>query len=336
MNGAPPDYHRPVLAAELVELLAPEPGQIAIDCTFGAGGHARLVAERIGPNGTLIAIDRDPSAASRFERFLATAPCETRFVATDFASALSELSAEGVRPDLVYLDLGVSSPQLDDPDRGFSYAHEAPLDMRMDPTRGRSAADLVNRLEGDRIAELLREFGEERSARSIAREIVARRPLQTTIDLVEAVRAAVPAAVRFGRGHPARLTFQALRIAVNDELAQIDAALPTAWDLLSPGGRLGAIAFHSLEDRRVKRFLAAAARGCICPPGLPVCVCANTPDAELITRRAFVASEHEVECNPRARSARLRVARKIDRDAEPIGEATRMRTWTRPETDEEH
>ena len=306
-----PTEHVPVLAPELVTLLDPQPGELVVDCTFGGGGHARLVAERLGPTGKLIAIDRDPAAAERFEEFAAEAECETRFIPVDFADALSELASQGVAAAAVYLDLGVSSLQLDAWERGFSYSYDAPLDMRMDPGQKLSAREVVNEWPQDRLASILRELGEERHARAIAAEIVSRRPLATTGELVDAVREAVPPAYRFGRGHPAKRSFQAIRIAVNSELDSLDRALPAAWRLLDVGGRLAAISFHSLEDRRVKKFLGDRARGCICPPDLPVCQCGREPEAELVTRRAVAASETEAEQNPRSRSARLRCARKI-------------------------
>jgi 16S rRNA (cytosine1402-N4)-methyltransferase len=248
---------------------------------------------------------------------------ETRFLRADFADALEDLGDEGVRADVVYLDLGVSSLQLDTAERGFSYSYDAPLDMRMDPDQGASAADLVNEWPTDRLAAAIREYGEERHARSIANEITRRRPLRTTAELVEAIRAAVPPAYRFGRGHPAKRTFQALRIAVNDELDSLDRALPAAWEILRERGRLAVISFHSLEDRRMKRFLADRVRGCVCPPELPVCVCGREPEAEPLTRRPLAATPEEVERNPRSHSARLRAARKLPRglgvDAEGNG-----------------
>ena len=306
-----PTEHVPVLAPELVALIDPQPGEVVVDCTFGGGGHARAVAERLGPTGELIAIDRDPAAAERFAEFAAEAPCETRFEAGDFANALAELAAEGTAADVVYLDLGISSLQLDAWERGFSYSYDAPLDMRMDPEQDLSAREVVNEWPQERLASILREFGEERHARAIAAEIAARRPFETTGELADAIRESVPPAYRFGRGHPAKRSFQAIRIAVNGELESLDRALPVAWDLLRVGGRLAAISFHSLEDRRVKRFLADRARGCICPPELPVCQCGREPEAELVARRAVVPSEAEAEENPRSRSARLRCARKI-------------------------
>jgi 16S rRNA (cytosine1402-N4)-methyltransferase len=308
--------HVPVLAGELVDVLDPQPGQIAIDCTVGGGGHARLIAERLGPSGTLIGIDRDPVAEERFAELAAEVSCQTRFLRTSFVEGLAELIDEGMRADLVYLDLGVSSMQVDTAERGFSYAYDAPLDMRMDPLAvdGLTAAEIVNTWDERRLARLFRTYGEERFASRIARAIVRRRhdgELETTQELVDVIKAAVPAPARFAGGHPAKRTFQALRIAVNDELEQLDAALPLAWNVLAPEGRLAAISFHSLEDRRVKRFLAERARGCICPPDLPVCACGREPEAELLTRKSVAPTPGEVEANPRSKSARLRAARKL-------------------------
>jgi 16S rRNA (cytosine1402-N4)-methyltransferase len=303
--------HLPVLAPELTSLLAPEPGQTAVDCTFGAGGHARLIAEQLGPEGTLIGIDRDPAAAARFAKFAAAAPCRTLFVGSDFAEGLRALHGEGIRPEMIYMDLGMSSMQIDAWERGFSYAYDAPLDMRMDTRQEFDAADLVNEWPEARISQVLRRFGEERYAGGIAREIVRRRPLSTTSELVAAIKAGMPAAARFGAGHPAKRSFQAIRIAVNGELEALEQALPLAWESLAVGGRFGAIAFHSLEDRPVKQFLAAKAQGCVCPPELPICVCDHEPEAELLSRRAVSPGPAEVEANPRSRSAHLRVALKI-------------------------
>jgi 16S rRNA (cytosine1402-N4)-methyltransferase len=307
--------HIPVLAGELIALTEPRPGEIAVDCTFGGGGHARLIADCIGPAGTLIGIDRDPIAEERFAEISAEVPCQTRFIRADFVSGLSQLRQEGQHADLVYLDLGMSSMQVDTWARGFSYAYDAPLDMRMDPDDELTAQDIVNTWDQRRLARLLREYGEERFASQIARAIVRERrrhELSTTHQLVEVIKSAVPVPAQFAGGHPARRTFQALRIAVNDELAQLDAALPIAWDLLNPNGRLAAISFHSLEDRRVKRFLAGRARGCICPPEIPICVCGHEPEAELLTRRAVAPSAGEVAENPRSKSAHLRAARKLE------------------------
>jgi 16S rRNA (cytosine1402-N4)-methyltransferase len=307
--------HVPVLAGELIDLLDPQRGEVAVDCTFGGGGHARLVADRLGPEGLLIGVDRDPIAEERFAVLADEAPCRTRFIRAGFAEALEQLQDEGVTADLLYMDLGMSSMQVDTWARGFSYAYDAPLDMRMDPDQELSALDVVGEWDERQLARLFREYGEERYARQIARAIVrerGRRPLQTTNELVEVIVDAVPVPARFAGGHPAKRVFQAIRIAVNDELAQLDTALPRAWDVLRPNGRFAGITFHSLEDRRVKRFLAARAQGCICPPDLPVCACGREPEAELLTRRSVVPTPGEIAANPRAKSARMRAARKLE------------------------
>ncbi len=306
-----PKDHQPVLPEEVVDVVDPRPGETVVDATFGGGGHARLLAERLGPEGELIAIDRDPTSEQRWREFSADAPSKTRFLRADFAAGLEGLRGEGTRPDAVFFDFGMSSLQLDAWERGFSYAYDAPLDMRMDPDQALTAAEVVNEWTQDRLGRVLREFGEERRAGSIAREIVRRRPIETTGELVTAIKAAIPPADRFGRGHPAKRSFQAIRIAVNGELEALDRALPIAWDLLPLGGRLAAISFHSLEDRRVKRFLADLARGCVCPPEIPVCVCGREPQAELVTKRALAPAPEEIERNPRSASAHLRAARKI-------------------------
>jgi 16S rRNA (cytosine1402-N4)-methyltransferase len=308
--------HVPVLAGELIDLTSPAPGDTAVDCTFGAGGHARLVADRLGPTGTLVCIDRDPAAQRHFEELAAQVACETRFLRMDYADGLALLAEEGLEADIAYLDLGISSMQVDARERGFSYSYDAPLDMRMDPGQELDARSVVNEWDERQLAQVFRRLGEDPNARRIAREIVRRRraaPIETTGELVEAIEAALPAAVRrnFGGGHPAKRVFQAVRIAVNGELDSLDRALPLAWSLLTEGGRLAAIAFHSLEDRRVKRFLADRARGCICPPDFPVCVCGREPEAELLTGRAVAPTPGEVASNPRAKSGRLRAARKL-------------------------
>jgi 16S rRNA (cytosine1402-N4)-methyltransferase len=307
--------HIPVLAGELIELVDPRPGETAVDCTVGGGGHARLIADRLGPAGTLIGVDRDPLAEERFAALAAEVQCETRFIRADFVTALHELRQERLTADLVYLDLGMSSMQVDTWERGFSYAYDAPLDMRMDPEQPLTAAEVVNTWDERRLARLLREYGEERYSSQIARAIGRERrrhEFASTQQLVDAIKTAVPIPAQFAGGHPAKRTFQALRIAVNDELMQLEEALPIAWDLLGTGGRMAAISFHSLEDRLVKRFLAARARGCVCPPELPICVCGRQPEAELLTRRAVAPTPGEVAANPRSRSAHLRAARKLE------------------------
>jgi 16S rRNA (cytosine1402-N4)-methyltransferase len=306
--------HVPVLAGELIEFLDPAPGAVAVDCTVGGAGHARLLADRIGSGGTLIGIDRDPLAEERFAELAAEVACTTRFIRADFVTGLSLLREEGLAADLVYMDLGMSSMQVDTWERGFSYSYDAPLDMRMDPSQAVAAAEIVNTWDERRLARLLRDYGEERYSGQIARAIArarTRSALTTTQELVEVIKGAVPVPAQFAGGHPAKRTFQALRIAVNDELAQIDQGLPLAWDLLTTGGRLAVISFHSLEDRRVKRFLVEKARGCVCPPDFPICVCGHESEAELLTRRAIAPSAGEVASNPRSKSAHLRAARKL-------------------------
>ncbi len=316
-----PSTHTPVLAQELLELLDPAPGQTAIDCTFGGGGHARMVAERLGSTGTLIAIDRDPLAQERCAALAEDGLCNVRFIRGGYAEALEQLAAEGLCADGVYFDLGMSSMQVDTRERGFSYSYQAPLDMRMDPDQEFSAREIVAEWDQRQLAGALREYGEERHANAIARAIVRRRavaPIETTLDLVDIINSAIPTPARFAGGHPAKRVFQALRIAVNDELGQLDRALPLAWSLLRERGVLAAIAFHSLEDRRVKRFMVARATGCICPPDLPICACGREPEAALLSRRAIVPSPEEIARNPRAASARLRGAGKL---SDPRGQA---------------
>ncbi|WP_320672349.1 16S rRNA (cytosine(1402)-N(4))-methyltransferase RsmH [Patulibacter defluvii] len=313
--------HLPVLADETLALLDPRPGETIVDATFGAGGHARLVAERLGPTGTLVVVDRDPVALAIAERFAAEVACRVRIVAAPFADALEGLAEEGFTADGAYFDLGMSSMQIDEAPRGFAYTRDAPLDMRMGVGRSDagedpqiSAADVVANWSERDLAHALRTYGEERNAGRIARAIVRERerePIATTSRLVDVVTEATPTPQRFAGGHPAKRTFQALRIVVNDELGQIDRALPAAWRLLRTGGRLVAISFHSLEDRRVKRFLADRTQGCICPPDLPVCGCGRTPEAELLSKRSIAPSAEEQERNPRSRSARVRGARRI-------------------------
>ena len=303
--------HVPVLAEEVRELLAVQPGETVIDGTFGAGGHAELLAADLDGRGRLIAIDKDATVRPYFERLQRRARVQSRFLRGDFAVVLGQLADNGVEADAIILDLGVSSMQIDRPERGFSYAVDAPLDMRMDVSAERSARDVVNEMSERDLADVFRRYGEERFSRQIARAIVRRRaehPFERTADLVEVVRSAIPAPRRFGDGHPAKRVFQALRIVVNEELESVEQALPEAVRLLRPGGRIAVVSFHSLEDRIVKRFFAAQARGCTCPPDLPVCVCGKEPSMRLVTRKAVRPSPAETALNPRAASARLRVA----------------------------
>jgi 16S rRNA (cytosine1402-N4)-methyltransferase len=313
-NALPPSAtdHVPVLAEEVRERLAVRPGETVVDATFGAGGHSSLLAADLGGRGRLIAIDRDPTARAYFDRLVKRQPgLQARFLRGDFAVVLGQLAENGVRADAILLDLGVSSMQLDRPERGFSYAVDAPLDMRMDPTADRTAADLVNELGERELTDVFRRYGEERYARQIARAILRRRrerPFERTGELVETIKAAIPAPARFGDGHPARRVFQALRIAVNDELASLEEALPAALAMLRPRGRLAVISFHSLEDRIVKRFLRAQERGCVCPPDFPICTCGREPALRALGRRAVRPGADETDRNPRAASARLRAA----------------------------
>jgi 16S rRNA (cytosine1402-N4)-methyltransferase len=308
--------HVPVLAGEVVATLDPRPGETVVDCTFGAGGHATLLASRLQGEGKLIAIDRDPTVAPFFERLRRTTPVKRlRLLHGEFSTVLDQLAGNGVRADVILLDLGVSSMQLDRRERGFSYAVDAPLDMRMDPSADYSARELVNDAGERELADIFKRYGEERYARPIARAIVRRRgkeQFERTGDLVETIKAAIPAPARFGEGHPAKRVFQALRIEVNDELGAVERALPAALEMLRPGGRLGVISFHSLEDRIVKRFLRAAEQGCTCPPDFPVCVCGSEATMRATPRRAIRPSAAEVARNPRAQSARLRVGTKTE------------------------
>jgi 16S rRNA (cytosine1402-N4)-methyltransferase len=306
--------HVPVLADEVLTALAPRPGQTIVDCTFGAGGHSRLLAARLRGDGKLIAIDRDPTVAPYFERLRRSTPVKVRLLHGEFSQVLEQLAANGVRADAILLDLGVSSMQLDRPERGFSYAADAALDMRMDPSAELTARDVVNGTPERELADIFRRYGEERYAKQIAREVVkrrARRPFDRTGDLVEVVKQAIPAPARFGEGHPAKRVFQALRIEVNDELGSLERALPAALEMLRPGGRLAVISFHSLEDRIVKRFLRDEEHGCTCPPEFPVCACGASPTLRATPRRAVRPSAAEVSRNPRSQSARLRAAVKL-------------------------
>jgi len=304
--------HVPVLADEVRELLAVQPGETVVDATFGAGGHASLLARDLDGRGRLLAIDRDPTVRPFFEGFRRRhGDLQTRFLRGDADVVLGQLAGNGFRADAVLMDLGVSSMQIDRPERGFSYATDAPLDMRMDPTAAFSAADLVNDASERELATIFRRFGEERYARQIARAVVRRRrehPFERTAELVDTIRGALPAPARFGDGHPGKRVFQALRIAVNDELGSLERALPAALELLRPGGRLAVISFHSLEDRIVKHFLRDEERGCTCPPDFPICVCGREPALRALTRKAVRPSAREVAGNPRAASARLRAA----------------------------
>lgn len=303
--------HKPVLFDETIASLAIKPAGVYVDGTAGGAGHSRAIAEQLGENGRLISIDRDPDAIAVIRQRLADYPQAT-VVHSEFsrvAEVLDSLNIPAI--DGMLLDLGVSSHQLDTPDRGFSFHHDAPLDMRMSQ-EGLSAADLVNTLPEGELANILFTYGEERYARSIARNICKAReasPLKTTGELAEIVKISMPAAARRD-GHPARRTFQAIRIAVNGELDQLSAVLDAAFGRLKPGGRLSIITFHSLEDRMVKQKFAQWCKGCECPPDFPVCVCGKKPKARLPVKNC-APSARELEENPRSHSARLRVAEKL-------------------------
>ena len=299
-------YHRPVMAPEVVDLLVPAWERVIVDATFGGGGHTRaLLAAKTGP--LIIALDRDPDAATNA---VDLGP-RVRFHLADFRHADRILEQEGIDDiDGAVLDLGVSSHQLDVGDRGFSYRVAGPLDMRMGPDSTISADDVVNRWSHQDLAGIIRRFGEDRHAGRIAAAIVRSRPIADTGALAAVVADAVPARSR-DRGHPARRTFQAIRIAVNDELAALADGLDVLMRLLRPGGRLVVISYHSLEDRLVKRRFVAGATGCVCPPDFPVCRCGREPEFRMLTRGAVRPSPEEVADNPRARSARLRAVERV-------------------------
>lgn len=305
-------YHKPVLFDETIESLDIRPDGIYIDGTAGGGGHSLAIAKRL-TTGKLLAIDQDPDAVRAAGNRLKDYPCATVYH-TNFSHMEEAARKFGMVPvDGVLLDIGVSSFQLDNPDRGFSYHSDAPLDMRMS-REGISARDLVNSLSERELEEILRRYGEESNARRIAAGIVEAReeaPIETTLQLADIVRNSVPAAVRRKPGHPARKTFQALRIRVNGELDRLSEGLDAAFSILKPGGRLAVITFHSLEDRMVKKRMAEWCTGCTCPPDFPVCVCGKKPKAELIYKKGLSPAEQELEENPRSRSARLRVCRKL-------------------------
>ncbi|AMV73118.1 16S rRNA (cytosine(1402)-N(4))-methyltransferase RsmH [Desulfuromonas carbonis] len=308
--------HLSVMPGAVLDLLQPRPGGVYLDGTVGGGGHARLLLEASGPDGRLIGLDRDPAALAKAAATLQPYAGRFELEHANFADAGAILSAKGIAGvDGILLDLGVSSHQLDAGERGFSFRQDAPLDMRMDPTRGATAAELLAEASAEELQQIFREFGEERFAGRIARKIVARRqeaPLLRTLELAELVRDVVPGGRVPARIHPATRVFQALRIAVNGELDHVARGVAAAIGLLNLGGRLAVISFHSLEDRIVKRLFVEEAKGCICPPRLPICQCGHTPRVELLTRRGLRADETEVETNPRARSAVLRGVRRIN------------------------
>ncbi|MBQ9989089.1 MAG: 16S rRNA (cytosine(1402)-N(4))-methyltransferase RsmH [Clostridia bacterium] len=303
--------HIPVLLNEVMTLLAPKPGHIVVDGTVGLGGHSEKILERIGAAGKLYGIDRDTNALEMSKKRLKDrfTPIHGNFF--DMRELLTQNNVDLV--DGILLDLGVSSYQLDDGSRGFSFHEDAPLDMRMDREQPYSAKDAVNELSEKRLTEIIRDYGEERWAARIASFIVQRRktaPIETTSELVDVIKAAVPKGARRDGPHPARRTFQALRIHVNDELDKLGQALEQAAGCLKPGGVLCVITFHSLEDRIVKQTFAKLEHPCTCPPHTPVCICGKEPVAAVLTRKPIAPTELECEENPRARSAKVRAVRK--------------------------
>ncbi|MDD4679855.1 MAG: 16S rRNA (cytosine(1402)-N(4))-methyltransferase RsmH [Clostridia bacterium] len=304
-------HHVPVLLQETLEYLKPVPGEIYVDGTLGGGGHSLEILKRIYPSGRLIGIDRDPASiqaasARLIEYSNSFLGIHGNYV--DIRNILFELGI--ITVDGVLLDLGVSSYQLDTPNRGFSYHEDAPLDMRMDTTQDLSAYDLVNGSSQVELSRIIWEYGEERWSKRIAEFIVKNRPIKTTVQLVEVIKKAVPAAARRGGHHPARRTFQALRIAVNQELSLLEEAVRNAVEVLKPGGRLCIISFHSLEDRIVKNIFRSLKEPCTCPPDAPICICKKMPVVDIITRKPVVPKEEEISTNMRARSSKLRVCRK--------------------------
>lgn len=307
--------HLPVLAAEVLEQLAPRPGGVYLDGTLGGGGHSELILERIGPEGLVVGIDRDQAALKAASERLSRFGNCFKAIQGSFGDLKELLAAQGITTlDGLLLDLGVSSHQLDTVERGFSFRLNGPLDMRMDSNDGDTAADLLAELSADELEKIIKDFGEERWAKKIAAKIVQVRqetPITTTLQLAELVAGSIPRRFHEDRIHPATRTFQGLRIAVNQELEQAREGVSAGIALLKPGGRIAVISFHSLEDRIVKHLFREAATGCICPPRMPYCVCNRKPDLKVLTGRPITAGAVELADNPRARSAKLRVAEKL-------------------------
>lgn len=304
--------HSPVLAEECVSALSLEPGMIIVDGTLGLGGHSELILKGIKPNGILLGIDKDRHALTMARNRLKEGLLPIQGSFHDIKSIVQQQGIEAV--DGILIDLGVSSYQLDDASRGFSYMEDGPLDMRMDVDQPKTAAIVVNTYTEQQLQSILTDYGEERWAKRIAQFIVERRkqkPFETTYELVDTIKAAIPAAARKNGPHPAKRSFQAIRIEVNEELDKLEQALEDAADILKPGGRLCVITFHSLEDRIVKHSFRQMEKDCECPPGTPVCICDKQQKVKVVTRRAIKPSEGEVEGNPRARSAKLRVAERV-------------------------
>ena len=307
-------HHVSVLLHEAVDALNVRPDGIYLDGTLGGAGHSAEIAKRL-VSGTLIGVDRDPKALAAASERLAPWADRVKLVHGNFRDLEAILDGLGIDAvDGILLDLGVSSPQLDEAERGFSYMADAPLDMRMDPSDPLTAWEIVNGWPREELRRILFAYGEERYAPLIAAAIERRReqtPIESTLELAEIIRSAMPQKALREKQHPAKRSFQAIRIAVNDELGAVDSVMGQAIRRLKPGGRLAVITFHSLEDRIVKNAMAEAAKGCTCPPEFPVCVCGKKPTVKLIAKKPITASEEELETNPRARSAKLRVAEKL-------------------------
>ncbi len=315
MPGDTDLYHLPVLLEEAVDSLNCRPGGIYVDGTLGGGGHAAEIIKKIMPGGRLVGIDADPEALREAGSRLEPYGSSVMLHKGNFGKIASILAGFGIkRVNGILLDLGVSSHQLETAGRGFSFARDARLDMRLDQSEGRTAFDLVNGLDPEELERIFREFGEERMARRIAAAIARSReesPIRTTGELADIIAGAVPAAARRGKIHPATRSFQALRIAVNDELGNLEKGLLDGFELLETGGRFSVISFHSLEDRMVKDYFRSWEKGCTCPPDFPFCTCGKQGRARLITRKAVKAGPAEIAANPRARSARLRTVERI-------------------------
>lgn len=310
--------HKPVLLDECIDYLNIRPDGVYVDATLGGGGHSSEILKRLGPEGLLIGIDQDENAIRAAGQRLENVQTQGRYVLchTNFENIREVIRMQMLKAvDGVLMDLGVSSHQLDEGERGFSYQQDAPLDMRMNKSEKRDAAWVVNNLSREELARIIRDYGEEKWASRIAEFIVKNREVQkitTTGQLTDIIKAAIPAAARREGPHPAKRTFQAIRIAVNMELEVLEKSLEDVFDLLDPGGRLAVITFHSLEDRIVKQAFRDKAQGCICPGDFPQCVCGRKPEIRIITRKPVTASESELQENPRARSAKLRVAEKLE------------------------
>lgn len=307
--------HIPVLYREIMEIMAPKPGEVFVDCTLGGGGHSRGFLERTAPDGRLIGIDQDEEALTAAKANLACFGERVTYVHSNYenlSDILAHYAPEGV--DGILFDIGVSSHQLDDPDRGFSYIKDAPLDMRMDQGQAFSAWDVVNKYSESELARIIKEYGEENWAKRVAQFIIERRkikPLETTGELVEVIKAAIPKKARQEGSHPAKRTFQAIRIEVNGELDVLANTIDKAKDGLKLGGRLGIISFHSLEDRIVKDKFKYLAASCVCPPELPVCCCNKVAEVKILTKKPITAKADELEANSRAKSAKFRAVEKI-------------------------